>query len=365
MKKLFIAFMLISTSSLFASDLNGKFGLGANLGYPVPSFGNSFNNVANPKIAYGIHGRYHFTSSFGLELGVTRAEFKRTNYKFNNGNILGFYRTAASNDFTFVVGAGLAITKISNYTPSNLKLSSLVRLGVEQNITADLTFGAYADYQYVSKLLGAMPTKRAHVISPVLAITYYFGSDAVKSQINSNEDLKKMMNETKEKAESKLNEKKDELKLKAGMDKDTDGDGVLDSEDKCPNSKAGDKVNTFGCAETEKAEINLNINFDSGKAIVKPEYSSKLNEVKEFMEKFKNTKLNIEGYTDNSGSAVANTKLSQARASAVMKELIKLGVDKSRLTAKGYGPKNPIADNNTTEGKQTNRRVVAVIKTTK
>ena len=360
-----ILIMLLSSSSVFASDLNQKIGLGANIGYPVPSFGNKFNDSADAKIAYGLHVRYHPTSSFGLELGFTRAEFKKTSNKFNNTNILGFYRFSSSNDFTFVVGAGLALTKISNYTPSNLKLSSLVRLGLEQNITSDLTLGAYADYQYVSKLLGDMPTKRAHVVSPVLALTYYFGSDSVKSQINKNPELKEAMETIKKEAEAKLNEKKDELKVKTGMDADTDGDGVLDSEDKCPNTKAGEKVNAFGCNDQEKAEINLNINFDSGKSIVKPEYEASLLEVKNFMDKFKDTKLNIEGYTDNSGSVAANTKLSQARATAVMKALVNLGVDKTRLTAKGFGPKNPIADNATAEGRQVNRRVVAVIKTAK
>lgn len=56
-----------------------------------------------------------------------------------------------------------------------------------------------------------------------------------------------------------------------------------------------------------------------------------------------------------------NIRLSQARAEAVMKALVKEGVDKNRLTAKGFGPANPLADNKTTEGRQINRRVVAVL----
>ena len=68
-------------------------------------------------------------------------------------------------------------------------------------------------------------------------------------------------------------------------------------------------------------------------------------------------KLLIEGHTDNAGKAATNFKLSQSRADAVKKYFVDNGVDAARVTAKGYGPSKPIADNKTAAGKAKNRRV--------
>jgi len=72
--------------------------------------------------------------------------------------------------------------------------------------------------------------------------------------------------------------------------------------------------------------------------------------------------LDVEGYTDNTGSAATNKKLSQARANAVVAYLKKKGIAANRLTAKGFGPENPIADNKTAAGRAQNRRVELKLK---
>ncbi len=80
------------------------------------------------------------------------------------------------------------------------------------------------------------------------------------------------------------------------------------------------------------------------------------------MKKYPDTKATIEGHTDNVGKEAADMKLSQKRADAVVKSLIKdYKIDKSRLKAVGYGPKKPVASNATAAGKQQNRRVEAVL----
>lgn len=68
-------------------------------------------------------------------------------------------------------------------------------------------------------------------------------------------------------------------------------------------------------------------------------------------------KFCIEGHTDSDGADDGNQTLSEKRAEAVRKELIKLGIDSNRLTSKGWGETKPVADNNTAEGKAQNRRV--------
>jgi len=67
--------------------------------------------------------------------------------------------------------------------------------------------------------------------------------------------------------------------------------------------------------------------------------------------------VEIRGYTDNVGKAAANKKLSLRRAEAVRSWLVMQGIDSMRISAKGYGPENPIADNATLEGRQKNRRI--------
>jgi K(+)-stimulated pyrophosphate-energized sodium pump len=75
------------------------------------------------------------------------------------------------------------------------------------------------------------------------------------------------------------------------------------------------------------------------------------------MKAYPKVKIRIGGYTDNSGDPAANQKLSEDRAGSVVTALAGLGVDPSRMDAKGYGQDHPIADNSTEEGRQKNRRV--------
>ncbi len=115
----------------------------------------------------------------------------------------------------------------------------------------------------------------------------------------------------------------------------------------------------------KKISMKLDVKFETGKAVVRPIYWWEVQKLADFMKKYPETNVTIEGYTDNVGKDAANVKLSQARANAIAKLLsAKYGIDKSRVKAVGYGPKNPIADNKTPEGRLQNRRVEAQIETT-
>jgi outer membrane protein OmpA-like peptidoglycan-associated protein len=146
---------------------------------------------------------------------------------------------------------------------------------------------------------------------------------------------------------------------------DSDGDGILDPEDACPFEKGvrdpDPKKN--GCPKAvrvSETEIFIleQVQFDTAKATIKKVSDPLLDEVagvlKEHSEIFK---IEVQGHTDNKGLAAQNKILSQQRADAVMKALIKRGIDKGRMTAKGYGQDKPIASNDTDEGRQKNRRV--------
>ncbi|QOG11187.1 OmpA family protein [Arcobacter sp. FWKO B] len=137
--------------------------------------------------------------------------------------------------------------------------------------------------------------------------------------------------------------------------KDTDGDGVIDALDKCPNTPKGLKVDKDGCA----LNFNFQVNFDFDKSNIKPEYKEKVLEFAKIMKENPLLNATIEGHTDSIGNDAYNQKLSQRRAEAVREALISEGIEAKRLNAVGYGETKPIADNNTAEGRYENRRVEA------
>ena len=107
----------------------------------------------------------------------------------------------------------------------------------------------------------------------------------------------------------------------------------------------------------DKLEMPGEIQFESGKAVIKPESESIIDALKNYLDKTPRvTKLRIEGHTDNVGSPESNEKLSGERALAIKKALIAKGVKAERLLAVGFGQNKPVADNATDDGKAKNRR---------
>jgi len=153
-----------------------------------------------------------------------------------------------------------------------------------------------------------------------------------------------------------------------GCPLDEDKDGVTDAKDKCPGTAINVIVDSNGCAKTVTKEIKeaikeeINIVFDSGKAIIKPEFKGEVAKIADLAKANGNAFITIEGHTDSSGNPAKNKTLSQERATAVMNMLIaEYGIPAARVTAIGYGSSKPVADNKTAEGKAKNRRVIAVL----
>ncbi len=146
-----------------------------------------------------------------------------------------------------------------------------------------------------------------------------------------------------------------------GCPPDADVDGVPDYLDKCPATPESVVVDEVGCTKKldKEVSIGLNVNFVTGKADIEGDASAEIAKVAKFMKQYPDTKVTIEGYTDNVGVAASNKKLSQKRADAVKAALVAGGVDAARLNSVGFGPENPVADNKTDEGRAKNRRVMA------
>lgn len=101
--------------------------------------------------------------------------------------------------------------------------------------------------------------------------------------------------------------------------------------------------------------------FATGSATLQPQSMEQLHNIAAILKAYPTTHLTIGGYTDNTGGAAQNLKLSQDRANSVTAELVKLGVAKDRLVAKGYGEEHPVGDNATEAGRAQNRRISMLV----
>ncbi|TXT25890.1 MAG: OmpA-OmpF porin OOP family [Gallionellaceae bacterium] len=114
---------------------------------------------------------------------------------------------------------------------------------------------------------------------------------------------------------------------------------------------------TWKTTLTEKLVRLEGANFASGSAKLLPSADAKLNEVVEAAKHYADVKLDVSGHTDNQGKKAYNQKLSEGRAASVKKYLVQKGVAEDRIVTSGHADTQPIADNNTKEGRAANRRV--------
>ena len=177
MLKYFVTLILflVTSGPIAAFDLSRKIGIGVIGNYAIPVFGHDLNTMGNPDFGYGALLRYHRDPFFGLELDFSKSEFSNTNFYFNNINLIAFWRFNGEKDFTPIVGLGLGITKIKYWNPKNAKLSLLGRAGIDYALNRCFSLAIMVDYQYISNFLGKMSSP-AQVITPQIALTYYFGT---------------------------------------------------------------------------------------------------------------------------------------------------------------------------------------------
>jgi OOP family OmpA-OmpF porin len=235
-----------------------------------------------------------------------------------------------------------------------LKFASRVRAGFEYAFTDDLVGSVFADYQFIGKMPfngedkdskdEAFPGREIFAIIPQIGLTYYFGPD-------------------KEIENKKSPPKPTPVVAAAAVaEMDDDKDGIVNSKDKCPGTEPGVMVNAYGCKPEEKASMTIQVLFPTGSSKLGAEANPHLDEIAAFLNEHPDTKMEIQGHTDNTGSAKRNRELSEARANSVRKYLVEqAGIPASRVTAYGYGPDKPVADNNTESGRSQNRRVIGVI----
>ena len=145
-----------------------------------------------------------------------------------------------------------------------------------------------------------------------------------------------------------------------GCEADSDQDGVADTADRCANTASGFDVDATGCPSAIKegvASVELRgVTFESGSARLTAESGPSLDAVANILIST-GQRVEVAGHTDSTGAPRTNDNLSQARAMSVRSYLIGKGVPAAQIIARGYGSKQPVADNTTEEGRAKNRRV--------
>ena len=306
-------------------------------------------------------------------------------------NDTGIFRGALNGVYTFetqgalspFVKAGLGYENVSDEIPSNDSgLFADAGAGVKYSLTQNLALKVEAIY--LAKFSAHNSTADSNLMT-LVGLSYAFGEGAQKEPESAvvdgdddNDGVKNSIDQCPTTAEGvKVDEngcaldsdrdgvldgddKCPDTKLGTevgvdGCELDSDHDGVFNSQDICPNTPAGAKVNSDGCPEG----IKLSITFDYDSAVIKPESEPYLNKYADFLTTYTNYRAHIVGYTDSRGSVKHNQKLSERRAKAVMQALIERGVDPKRLSYEGKGEADPVASNDTAEGRAQNRRIEA------
>jgi OmpA-OmpF porin, OOP family len=143
--------------------------------------------------------------------------------------------------------------------------------------------------------------------------------------------------------------------------KDSDGDGIFDADDVCPDVPG--TIANHGCPEIRKEEKEVlkrafeNLLFEFNKDVIRPSSFASLNELAAIMKQNSESRLHLEGHTDNVGEDDKNLDLSRRRAAAVRTYLVEKGISEYRLTTDGFGESRPKDTNESDAGRAKNRRV--------
>jgi outer membrane protein OmpA-like peptidoglycan-associated protein len=348
-------------------DLGGQFGMGLGGGFYKAQNSDIYVEQADEDFVAGLWFRYHLSSSWALELSYDHLQDKSSRPKHGALDFSLALRMWSDKRFRLLAQIGAGMMQVQDY-PGFTKatyqaFAAKSRLGFEYMLSQSWALGLHADYHYAD--VKKQSVSELHIFAPMIGITYYFNETKDPSREDSDGDG---VTDERDKcphtmAGFAIDDDGCPLKKEKAI-VDSDYDGVPDSEDHCPQTQMGKKVNATGCSIKEKLEFSLQVTFASGRSEVGDEFADAMQEFADFMHKHPNTKAEIAGHTDNSGSAKLNYALSQKRAEAVRNFLVSFfKISPDRLTAKGYGPSQPIADNGSVEGRQKNRRVVATVQT--
>jgi len=314
-------------------------------------------SAIQPYLTSGV-GTMNYTPVITSADGST-ADFKTT----GNGSI---------NEIYWPVGVGL---KFNIANGVNLDLGYQVNFAFSENLEGYPYGGADDRFSYahigLEFALGSRSKPQLAVHNPVSSMRqeYLWQNQQTRTELETQLAAQRAQNDQ---LRTDLNTANANF---AKLTMDSDGDGVSDFFDKCPNTPPGTKVDGSGCplpvpvvqqpdtkvyiTEQDKkvvSEAVKNLDFEFNKATIKPGSFPTLDRLADLLNT-KHFNLKLAGYTDNVGGAAYNLRLSKDRAQAVKDYLVGKGVSDSQIQSEGHGKSNPIASNKTAAGRALNRRV--------
>jgi OOP family OmpA-OmpF porin len=385
---------------------------------PVVAIGGSNDfNKWDANLGYGLNIRKQLGHSFGLELNGTRGKLSGTNEGITNPavkdfetelqyavdlrgvvnlgsidflrreNSVGFFLTAGAGYMAYAPKVTLANGSVidwkGNATGSSddkhdakdyvkgfyIPVGAGVKFKVSERVNFNL--GYTMNFVDADNLDGvyAKGTTKDKFSYGYAGLEFSLGSSA-KPSLEWTNPLATMYDELKDptlrqEVEALKNRVSAVEKSVEDLKKDTDGDGVSDQFDKCPGTPAGTAVDGSGCPLPKPAPVDTvasnvtgfeKIGFDFNSSVLKTESYPTLDKLSSVLRE-NGGKVTVNGYASSEGTAAYNVKLSKDRANSVKTYLVNSGVNASQVATKGNGEANPIASNDTEEGRIQNRRV--------
>lgn len=331
-----------------AESLVGKAYLGGHAMYLKTDEDRFFNEHANSSIDHA--------SGMGAELGYRASELFETRISYTR-----FKPVAELNNYDVPSGDSTALDLL--YFPfkeSFYVVGGADLLDVEKS---ELSVAAGAGYRhYLSQNMALYFEGKGHYqlddnhtdFSSKIGFVYFFGTESKK--VKRAEPVKAPVAPVAVKPAAVI------APVAVVAVKDSDKDGIIDSEDNCVNTPLSDKVDAKGCTVfTEQQEsARLSVSFDNNQAVVKEEYKAEIAKVAEFLNKYPHVNVSIDGHTSAQGSAAYNLKLSTKRAQAIVDILVnEFNIDASRVETIGYGETKLLDVANTAAAHKLNRRIEA------
>lgn len=383
-------------------------GINVGVNNSVINFGHNAVTHTQAELGYGISVRDQLSHFFGLELNYNGGKVEGNDDGFAAGGKFGAYGFSTKNnqitlsgiidfgsvsfghrnnsvDFYGSAGAGLAFYKPSaQFTQGGafteygntvkelvapvgvgvkFKLSDALALNIGYNVNfiQGYNFSGFHTYPYFN-----------HYSYSYAGLEYTFGPSS-KKNVDWVNPIAMMYDELYDAA---LRQEVEALKGRvtnvetavADLKKDSDGDGVADQFDKCPNTPAGSVVDGSGCvivfpkdtvkaaAAAAPAAAYSNIQFEFDSSVLRTSSYPVLDATSADLRSSGKT-ITLAGYASSEGTAAHNMRLSRDRANSVKTYLVNSGVEAKHLKIKAYGETHPIADNSTEEGRVANRRV--------
>ena len=332
MKVFIIVALLVFSTTAFAQIKPGTFNVGPLVG---GYFFEGNQDLDRPEFVLGVRGGYDFTKNWGVESTVN---WVPTRYNYNYIGIAGYNKTYLGPTVPiYGLGKDSTFTNVWNYRIEGIYNFDFMPSPALVPFVAVGIGGQTIDYSG-----GPESDKTRFAFDYGVGLKYFVtDSIAIRGDIRHVLAIGSLFNDL----EATLGiafyfggKKEEEMK-------------------KAPEAAPVIEQKLLG-----EGRAKLDIEFDFDKSNVRPQYHDEIKQVADFMVKYPDTKVAIEGHTDSIGSNEYNQKLSERRANSVKNYIIdNFGIDAKRLRAEGFGETRPIADNKTDEGRQRNRRVESVL----